>query len=176
MTRAYKTEGVVIKRANFGEADRILTIFTKHYGKIKAIAKGVRKIKSRKAGKLELFNNVGLFLIEGKNFAIITDVELLNSFRKFQNNLTFVAKAFQLAELVDRLTVEKVENQKIFELLRTTMEDLNKEDAVIKFEMEILKELGFGLPQNLSEKSIEYFIEEIIEKELMTAKIFKAGY
>jgi len=78
--RSYKTEGIVLKRINYGEADRILTIYTKRHGKIRAIAKGVRKLTSRKAGSLELFNNVVLFLVKGKNLDIITEAQTVDLF------------------------------------------------------------------------------------------------
>ena len=169
MTRTYKTEGIVIKRVNFGEADRILTIFTKHYGKIKAIAKGVRKVTSRKGGNLELFNQVILFLSEGKNWDIITEAEAVNSFENLRKNLTFVGRAFQIAEVVDRLTAEREESRKVFELL---IEALSGKKNVKEFEIELLKELGFGLPKDLSEKSVVHFIESIIEKKLKSKKIW----
>lgn len=169
MSRTYKTEGIVIKRVNFGEADRILTIFTKHYGKIKAIAKGVRRVKSRKGGNLELFNQVILFLSEGKNWDIITEAEAINSFENLRKNLTFVGRAFQIAEVVDRLTAEREESRKVFELL---IEALSGKKNVKEFEIELLRELGFGLPRDLSEKSVVHFIESIIEKRLKSKKIW----
>lgn len=173
MTRTYKTEGIILKRVNFGEADRILTIFTKRYGKIKVIAKGVRKTTSKKGGFLELFNDVALFLSEGKNFDIITETEVINSFEKIRGNLRLVGRAFQIAEIADRLTAEREENQRVFELLRKSFQDLNrgKREAVLSFEIELLKELGFGLPGDLSEKSVEAFIESIIEKRLISKQI-----
>jgi len=65
--KSYKAEGIVIKRKNFGEADRILTVFTKKYGKIKVLAKGVRRITSRRGPNVELFNQVELVLHQGRN-------------------------------------------------------------------------------------------------------------
>ena len=62
MSRAYKTEAIIIKRRNFGEADRILTILTKNYGKIQVRAPGVRKITSRRSSHIELLNFSSLTL------------------------------------------------------------------------------------------------------------------
>lgn len=172
MTRSYKTEGIVIRRINFGEADRILTIFTKHYGKIMAIAKGVRSVKSRRGGSLELFNHLILFLNEGKIWDFITEVQVVNSFEKNRGNLDFIGQAFQLAELIDRLTAEREENQRIFELFKNSFQDLGK-ISIVQFEIELLKELGFGLPRDLSENSLETFIESIIERKLKSRKIWQ---
>lgn len=170
MTRTYKTEGIVLKRVNFGEADRILTIFTKHYGRIKAMAKGVRKLKSRKAGSLELFNHVGLFLSEGKDLDLITEAEIINSFANLRQNLGGVGHAFQMVEVVDRLTAEREKSEPVFDLL---LEALKGQKTVREFEIEILQELGFGTPRDLSEKSLENFIENIIEKRLKSKGIWQ---
>lgn len=171
MRRSYKTEGIIIKRVNFGEADRILTIFTKHYGRIKAIAKGVRRIVSRKAGNLELFNQVILFLSMGKNWDIITDVEVVNNFAKQRQELDWVGQAFQIAEVVDKLTAEREENRRVFKLLKNALGNLDKE-VVVQFEIDLLGELGFGTPKDKSEKSVVHFIENIIEKRLKSKRIW----
>jgi len=173
--RAYKTEGIVLKRINFSETDRILTIFTKHHGKIKTIAKGIRQVKSRKAGSLELFNQVVLYLSLGKNFDIITEVEVVNGFADFRQQLDWVGYAFQIVEVTDKLTAERQPNCRVFDLLKRALASLDPA-MVLKFEIELLKELGFGLPKNLTASSVERFIENIIEKTLKTKKIFKAGY
>ncbi|KKR32290.1 MAG: repair protein RecO protein, partial [Candidatus Gottesmanbacteria bacterium GW2011_GWC2_39_8] len=85
--RTYKTEGIILRRINFGEADRLITIFSKHYGKQKVLGKGVRKIKSRRAPHLELFNRSVIFLHRGKNFDIITEAQTINSFSDLRKDL-----------------------------------------------------------------------------------------
>jgi len=181
--KTYKTEGIIIKRINFGEADRILTIFTKHYGKIKAIAKGIRKIKSRRAPHLELFNQTVLFLYKGKNLDIITEAQLVNSFSTLRKNLRKVAFAFGVCELVDQLTREGQKQLKAYELLKACLNDLNLsavaghlnkgegQKAVKRFEQELLQVLGF-LPKGefLEKVTLERYIEKIIEKKLKSRK------
>jgi len=71
--RGFKTEGIVLKRRNFGEADRILTVFTKDRGKISVLAKGVRRITSRRAGNVELLNRVSIFLHQTRGMPILTE-------------------------------------------------------------------------------------------------------
>ena len=83
MHHSFKTEGIILKRMNYGEADRILTIYTLHHGKIRAMAKGVRKLQSRKAGSLELFNHSVLFLIKGKNLDLVTEAQTIDLFKSF---------------------------------------------------------------------------------------------
>ena len=178
--RTYKTEGIIIRRINFGEADRILTIFTKHYGKIKVIAKGVRRIKSRRASHLELFNHTVLFLNKGKNLDFVSEAQLINSFSDLRKDLTKIALAFNLCELIDQLTRENQSHQQVFNLLTTCLNDLsrfNKEEGreVVKnFERELLQALGF-LPKEKSLNSLEmeHYIEEIIEKKLKSKKFLE---
>ena len=69
---SYLTKGIVIGRTNFGEADRIVRFFTPDRGKLSAIAKGIRKIKSRSGGHLELFGEVSLMLATGRGLDIVT--------------------------------------------------------------------------------------------------------
>lgn len=173
--RGYKTEGIILKRVNFGETDRLLTVFTKHDGKIKALAKGIRQVKSRKAGNLELFNQVIVYLASGRNFEIITEAALVNGFTCQKESLAWVSLAFEVSEVTDRLTAERVANRRIFDQLRHTLVNLTPK-TVHQYAIFLLKELGFGLPKNLSPSSVERYIEKIIEKKLTSRSIFITGY
>lgn len=178
--RTYKTEGIILKRTNFGEADRIITIFTKHYGKVKAIAKGVRKVKSRRAPHLELFNRASLFLSTGKNLDIITEAQVINSFSNLKRELKKIGLAFKACELVDQLTREDQVQKEVFNLLVSCFNQLNHQsktkslmEIVRNFEMKLLQILGF-LPKGkaLEKIDVERFIEEIIERKLKSKKFF----
>ena len=115
--RGFKTEGVILKRKNFGEADRILTVFTQSRGKISIVAKGVRRITSRRAGNVELLNRVSLFLYQGKGMSILTEAEGLENFEKLKSDLSLSTVAFHIIELVDKLTAENQENRILYEHL-----------------------------------------------------------
>ncbi|MFC1711454.1 DNA repair protein RecO [Patescibacteria group bacterium] len=171
MARTYKTEGIVIKRLNFGEADKLLTIYSKHYGKIKCVAKGIRKLTSRKGGNLELFNQVAIFLAKGKNLDIITEVQIIDSYSTFRKNLKKVAIAYQLCELIDRITREEHANEKLFELLKNTMKNLtitnvDLNNLLLNFKTNMLNYTGFGVPETISHQSLDKHIEKIIEKKV----------
>lgn len=171
MRRSFKTEGIILKRSNFGEADKILTIFTKHYGKIKALALGVRKITSRKGGNVELFNQVVVFLIKGKNLDILTEVQIMNSFKGWRKDLAKVATAYYGCELVDRLTPEGQASRAVYELLEDYLKKISKESRLKltrSFEEKLLEELGFGIPPELRQAkgSLRTYIEEITERKI----------
>jgi len=172
--RTYKTEGIIIKRTNFGEADKILTIFSSRYGKIKTLAKGVRRLTSRRAGSLELFNFVTIFLAVGKNFDIITEAEAKEVFRGKRQETVWAV--YYLAEIIDKLCPERQKNQKVLDLLRKTIRALEKNPdekemkAIIEnFREALLFELGY-LGNGKRPESLERYMEGIIEKELKSKK------
>ena len=178
MHHSFKTEGIILKRMNYGEADRILTIYTSHHGKIRAMAKGVRKLQSRKAGSLELFNHSVLFLIKGKNLDLITEAQAINLFKSWRKNLIKVGIAYYLCELVDKLTPDNQPHEAVFELLKETLKKIGlKENKILvrEFEEKLLNELGFGVPEVLrqTQGSLKAYVESIIEKELNSPKILR---
>ena len=141
-----KTLGIVIKRMNFGEADRILTILTERFGKIKAIAKGVRKIKSRLVGHLEPFMIIDLQLHEGKTFYLVTGSEISEEFPKIHENLEKVSKCFYAAELVDKFLEERHIDREIFELFSAVLRCIEESDGTFwlrVFELKLIEASGF---------------------------------
>lgn len=174
--RTYKTEGIIIKRRNFGEADRILTVFTKRFGKIQVKAVGVRRITSRRSPHVELLNLSVLTLHKGKSLPILTEAQTIEDFSSIKDNLTKVGFAYHLCELVDGLCPENQENRRAFFLLEDVLDRLEKEDdivsAVHEFEIELLTTLGYYKPswrfQSIDTTS---FIESILERRLKSKRL-----
>ena len=178
MSRTYKTEGIVLKSINYGEADRILTVYTRHHGKVRAIAKGVRRLTSRKGGNLESFNQVTLFFARGKNLDLVPEATALNTFDFLRNNLLRSGLAYYLAELVDRLTPDYQPNQQVYYLLLDSLKKINKLTPlklVRGFEEALLDELGFGVPEDVrkSKGSLKHYIEQVTEREIQSPKVLK---
>lgn len=145
MASSYKCQGIVIKIKNFGEADRLLTIFTDRFGKIIVKVKGVRKTLSRLSGHLDLFCLSKLILAEGRSLDQIISAEVLRCYPILGNNLQKSAQAFYLGELIDKFTVEKQENFPIFKLLIDVLEKLSIKDNQIYlryFEVNLLNYVG----------------------------------
>lgn len=171
MSASYSTQGIVLKQINLGEADKILTIYSKHYGKVRLLAKGIRKLTSRKRGNLELFNWVKIFVAKGKNLDIITEAEVIKSFRSWRKDLPKVALAFHFCELVERLTAEGVANKEVFEILTEALTDPSQAKD---FELNLLIYLGFWPKGKFATVTdLEAYIEQIIEKRLKSKDIFK---
>lgn len=178
MRKTFKTEGIVLKRTNFAEADRIVTVFSKHYGKIVCLAKGIRKMCSRKRGNLEIFNQVILFVVSGKGLDIITETELLNSFSVWRKSLTKIATAYEICEMVDKLTVEGNEQEEVYCLLKESLKQIgnleqNELSALVNvFGEKLTQLLGFWprnkpFPENFN---AILFVEQIMERELKSKK------
>lgn len=145
--RSYRTRAIVLGHIEFGEADRILKLFTYERGKITAIAKGVRKIRSRKAGHLEPFTHVNLFLAQGRNLDIITQAETVQAFLGIREDLQRVGLASYIVELLDRFTYEEGQHIGIFRLLEETLTRLegqtNLATVVHFYEIRLLELIGF---------------------------------
>jgi len=173
-------QGIVIKRKEFGEADRILTIYTQEYGKITVLARGIRRLKSKRSGCLELFCLNKMFVVRGRGFDILTEVESVRGFTEFRKNLDKVGRIYYICELVDKLTREEQENREVFDLMVKSFELFEKIDGdgvrldkiISRFEKALLVKLGF-LPKEreLGENAMRNYIESIIESKLKSRKV-----
>lgn len=142
---AVTTEGLILKRKNFGEADRVLTVLTDRYGKISVIARGVRRITSRRAGNIEVLNRVKLHMFKAKSYTL-SEAESLDTYQRLKENLTLTTTAFHVIELVDRLTVEDQVNRQLYSLATSVLKVLEQNPRQIfirAFEVKILNLLGF---------------------------------
>lgn len=141
-----RVEGIILKRRNLGEADRILTVFTSQKGKISVLAKGVRRITSRRAGNVELLNRVLMYLHQGKGMPILTEADSLETFQRLKEDLILSTVAFHILELVDKLTAENQENRILYDHLLEALKRLenNPRQLLVRaFEVKILSNLGF---------------------------------
>ncbi|RME47721.1 MAG: DNA repair protein RecO [Chloroflexi bacterium] len=145
--RLYRTPAIVLKRQDFGEADRILTLFTPELGKLRVIAKGVRKITSRKSGHVELFTYSNLLIAKGRNLDIVTQAETIRPFRPLREDLSRITYAYYIAELVDQFTEERDENRPLFDLLLATLQALGETNDLRRtaryFELRLLDAVGY---------------------------------
>jgi DNA repair protein RecO (recombination protein O) len=177
-----RTEGIVLKRTNFGEADKIVTIYSKHYGKLVCLAKGIRRLTSRKRSSLEIFSRTGFFAVKGRGMEIITEAEPLDLFSSWRKDLKRVAAAYEICEMVDRLTAENVEQEEIYELLLETLKNIGctpesqLPQVVNHFGQALLQLTGFwpkDKPLN-DRLDTSAYIERIIERDLKSKRFSKS--
>jgi DNA repair protein RecO (recombination protein O) len=144
--RLYRTDALILRRSDFGEADRLLTVFTPERGKLRLLAKGVRKTTSRKAGHVELFMLTDMLVAQGRTWDIISQAEIVEPYRDLREDLDKTSNAYYLAELVDRFTEEHDPNQPLFELLAVTLAHLSGNEpflALRYFELRLLGLTGY---------------------------------
>ena len=144
--RLYVTDAIVLSRFDYGEADRILTLLTPELGKIKAIAKGIRRPTSRIGGSLEPLAELRLQLAKGRTFDVVTQVTMQHAWLGLRDDLEVTATAWYCAELVDRSLEERHAAEPLYLLLRRAYELLDAGMAPGRvarwFEMRLCDELG----------------------------------
>jgi DNA repair protein RecO len=173
----YKTEGIIIKKANLGEFDRLITIYSKDFGKIIVKAKAVRKNQAKLRGHLELFLRSHLMIAPGRGWDIVTGAETIESFPYLHQHLSSLAAAYYLAELIDQLIVGPEKDENIWLLLLSSFQQLNQTLAskpspeqenqnirkiIRDFEVNLLNFLGYGS----ADKDPTSFLHSLLEKEL----------
>jgi DNA repair protein RecO (recombination protein O) len=145
--RLYRTDAIILRRTDFGEADRLITVFTPDRGKLRLLAKGVRKTTSRKAGHVELFMLTDLLVAHGHTWDIISQAQIVEAYRELREDLDKTGHAYYLAELIDRFTEDHDPNSPLFELLVLTLARLSHlDDPFIPlryFELHLLSLTGF---------------------------------
>lgn len=144
--RRYSTDAIVLSRFDYGEADRILTLITPTGGKLKAIAKGIRRPTSRIGGSLEPFAELNVLLARGRTFDVVTQVSVGHAWLNLRDSLEGAATAWYLAELADRSLEERHAAEPVYALLRRGYELLDAGMAPGRvarwYEMHLADELG----------------------------------
>jgi DNA repair protein RecO (recombination protein O) len=145
---SFRVEAVVLRHTDYGEADRILTLYARQLGKTRAIVKGARKITSRKAGHLEPFSHVRLQLAKGHDMPLVTQADTVETYLALREDLELTGQASYVIELLDRFTYDDgIENPIVFALLTDTLgrlaSGIDPWLAIRYYEMRLLDNLGF---------------------------------
>lgn len=146
-----RVEAIVLRARDLGEADKILTLFTRELGKVSAVAKGVRKIKSKNRGAVQPFSRTSIMLYQGRNLDTVTQCQLLEGFPNLRNDLERLSYAAYFAQLVDLMLPEREKNEDVFLLLLTTFyllsyagfQDGSLELVARQFEIKLIALLGY---------------------------------
>jgi len=146
-SRTYQTQGIVLKQTKLGEFDKIVTIYTPEFGKLRAVAKGACRPKSKLGGNVEPLTYSLLLLAKGRNLDIITQSQTINGFLALKSDLWRMACGLYVLELIDSFTAEGGENRPLFDLLLAILNQLSEPDSneiVLRyFELHLLHYLGY---------------------------------
>lgn len=122
----YRDDGVVLRTYKLGEADRIIVIYTRNRGKVRAVAKGVRRTKSKFGARLEPGSTVHLQLYEGRNLDIVTQVETMTVYSNLRSDLDRFGRASMLLEIIDQIAIEGEANSALFKVLTGALAELDR--------------------------------------------------
>jgi DNA repair protein RecO (recombination protein O) len=146
-SRNYQTQGIILKQIKLGEFDKIVTIYTPEFGKLRAVAKGACRPKSKLGGNIEPLTHSLMLLAKGRNLDIIIQSQTINGFPTLKSDLWRMACSLYILELIDSFTVEGGENRPLFDLLLDILSRLSEPDSnetVLRyFELHLLHYLGY---------------------------------
>lgn len=169
----YKVNGVILKRRAYKEADRVLTVFTREQGKMTVVAKGVRRIPSRRAPSLELFTEVELFLHPSHAWDVVSDVRARTRFFRGKVDLMYVTMLYYMCEIVDTLIPERQQEADVYDYFvgqLARVETTVPEALGIlqhEFSVAILRQLGYlGVEQKLHVDALQPFISHIAQRHI----------
>lgn len=149
----YSTEGIILKKIDVGESDALFSVFTKDFGKIRAIAQGVKKESAKLKGHLEKLNLAEISFVEGKSGYRLTSAEAKNLFPNIRSNLPILKAAFYCIEICDKLVLEGEKDLRLWGLLNQSLIFLDKnhnsppdklQDFFSFFEKEFANISGYG--------------------------------
>lgn len=175
--KGYSAEGIIIKRSDFMESDRIITLYTPSHGKVSVVARGVRKPSSKRAGSLELFNRIHCFITPGRGeLETLTEVKIIDSFSSWRSQLGRVALAYQCIEAVDKLTPDRLPQAQVYDYLLNFLQQISSlgvdwRQQTLR-QMKILLEiLGHRDPADTKQINIMEQAEEAAGRPLYSQRI-----
>lgn len=181
-SRITTVTAIILKRKNVGEADKILTVFSKNAGKLRVIAKGIRKITSRRGPHLDIFNEVRMTIHKGGAWDTLSEVAPVVARRATLDGWKQMRAAYVIVEVVDKLLPEAQPNQQVYEYMQQAFNDLERaQDAdvtplLITFLSRCLVVLGYAPEdkQYSDFSEIMTYIEQISERKIRSMRFFEA--
>lgn len=131
----YRTQGFVLKKDDLREADQLFTVYTKNFGKLRVLGRGIRKIKSKLRGHFQLFSLVELEFIQGKTSKTLTDALLINDFSGIKKNLRKLKIAYISSDVLDDLVRGQEPDEKIWFHLSDVFSKLNDYSADFNYSL-----------------------------------------
>jgi DNA repair protein RecO (recombination protein O) len=172
----YTLQGLILGRRNYGEADRILSVYTKDQGRVAMLAKGIRRPKSRKRGHLEIFSLVNLGVSGSHGLDLIAEAEIVNDFPGIRKSLNKVALAYYFLEVIGKITHEGEKNEELFDFILSSLKKLENKNGLKDqrefFIKNLLTILGYW-PEGKVMDEPDKILEEVVERQLGSARVGK---
>lgn len=166
----------MLSRKNFGEADRILVVFSKNFGKLSLLAKGIRKLKSKKRGHLEIFSQIKFSAVKGHGMDIMTEAETLNDFSGVRINLNKITLAYYFCEVASKITHEDGNPSGVYNILSLVLNELESETELkklrLRFIYDILTEMGYW-PLNKKLIDADIVLDDVLERKINSVRVGK---
>ncbi|MDD2483089.1 MAG: DNA repair protein RecO [Candidatus Shapirobacteria bacterium] len=186
MEKYQNTVGIVINKKTIKETDLLVTLLTPRNGKIVALAKGAKNIKSSRLSCLQLGNTIKVQLYQKNDYLWLSEAQTITPFLQHDKNLTQINLLFYFLEILNRLIAENQQIESIYQISQEIIDAINQNqlNRYIKSEILFLETLGFGVPTEINQyfakkdykttqQLIKGFFESIIEKPLESNKLFK---
>jgi len=174
--RSYKSEGVVLLRRVYGEADRILVVYSRDFGKHSLMAKGVRRPSSRKRGHVEIFSKINFSAVKGKGMDLITEADLIDNYSMIRKSLKKATVGYYFCEVIEKVTREGEKNEELYNLLIGYLEDLVDGEELTEMRKEFVREvlisIGFW-PMTKEMVDPDKVLAEVTEREMASARVGK---
>jgi DNA repair protein RecO (recombination protein O) len=176
MPRNYSSSAIVLARRNYGEADRIVILLSKDYGKLALLAKGVRRPKSKKRASLEVFSLINFAAVRTKSLDIIIEAELVDSFALIRKDLKRASLAYYFVEVVGRIVQEEQRQEQVYHLLLDYLSKLKTQKNLKSFRLEFVNRLlvavGFW-PKSKKMQEADLVLESVLEREVNSKRVGK---
>ncbi len=173
---SYSSSGIVLGRKNYGEADRIISVYSKDHGRISLIAKGIRRPKSKKRGHLEIFSLLKFQAVSGRGIDLMTEAEIVDDFKEIRKSLSKVSLAYYFCEVIGKITHEQEQNIDLFNLVLDTLNKLKTETKLkelrLNFILELLTTMGYW-PYEQKLTNPDEVLEEVIERQIYAERVGK---
>ncbi|ADH60701.1 DNA repair protein RecO [Thermoanaerobacter mathranii subsp. mathranii str. A3] len=149
--RLLKTEAIVLKNNSIGETDKMATLFTKNYGKLRAVAKGARRSKSRFVNAIRPFMVANYVIFEGQNYYYIDQWELIESHKNIEKDLVKFSVASYISETVNKILEENQKSEKLYQFLKHSFKAVNELQIdplifIVSYNLKLVSLLGY-MPQ-----------------------------
>jgi DNA repair protein RecO (recombination protein O) len=168
--RSFTSNGIVLKRSNSGETDRVVVLLTQEFGKLTCLAKGVRTLTSSKRAFLEPGNYIKGFFIATKSWPLLTQATLIENCSQLDHTLTRIRQLSQVLEIFEKLFVEQELDEEVFQRILTLRSKITTNKAsgtFVRAELrKIITTLGYQDPQESKYESITQYISALSDRPM----------